>query len=843
MTPRLAPGAWRALLIWLVLMALGGLLAARARFVTDLSAFLPAAPTAEQRVLLDQLRDGVSSRLVLIGLRGATPERRAAASRALADTLRASGDFDAVHNGDHGNERAVGELLFAHRYLLSPGVDADRFTVDGLRAGIDDTLSLLGTPAGSLIKPILQRDPTGETVRLAEAMSGGNSPRSEAGVWASRTHPRALLIATTRVAGSDLDGQQRALDRVRSAFAEVAASGSTGIEPLSLELTGPGSFGVAARSQIKGEIERLATLGTLAMLGLLLLAFGSLPALGLALLPVASGVVAGMAAVGLVHGQIHGITLGFGTTLIGEAVDYAIYYLVQARAGVDARAAAAGGGRLAEPGWRTWLGVSWPTVKLGLYTSLAGFAALMASGFSGLAQLGLFSMAGLVAATLTTRFLLVRLAPDGAPGVGQRRLLAAITARGVAIMPSLRWPLLLVSLGAALLLAFGPSPWRAGLSALSPVPAAAVALDADLRGDLGAADSGSLVAVEADSEAQALERAEAAGARLDALVDRGLLLGYTSPARLLPSPSAQRARQAALPDADTLSARLAQATAGGPLPAARLQGFVADVQTQRTVAPLTSADLAGTPLASALTAQLVVAPAQQALPTQAGGASAAGPAASPLSGPQRWTALISLQLPDAAGADIRGPVQQALAGLPGTRLVQIQPELAALYAHYLVEARWQASIGALVVLALLAWHIKNLRRLARVVLPMLASVLLVLGGLTLAGQALGVLHLVGLLLVVAVGSNYALFFDHLGEQADAGLWPAGHPPDQTRNDTLASLLLANLTTVVSFGLLATSSVGALSAIGQVVAPGALLALLLSAAFMAPARRGRGSGPA
>jgi hypothetical protein len=102
-----------------------------------------------------------------------------------------------------------------------------------------------------------------------------------------------------------------------------------------------------------------------------------------------------------------------------------------------------------------------------------------------------------------------------------------------------------------------------------------------------------------------------------------------------------------------------------------------------------------------------------------------------------------------------------------------------------------------------------------------------------------------------------LFFDHLGQQAgrQTGRQPgqqtaqqsdhqprggpglADQPPDHTRNDTLASLLLANLTTVVSFGLLASSSVGALSAIGQVVAPGALLALLLSASFMAPRRAG------
>ena len=89
---------------------------------------------------------------------------------------------------------------------------------------------------------------------------------------------------------------------------------------------------------------------------------------------------------------------------------------------------------------------------------------------------------------------------------------------------------------------------------------------------------------------------------------------------------------------------------------------------------------------------------------------------------------------------------------------------------------------------------------------------------------LGILHLVGLLLVVAVGSNYALFFDQLRETGRAD------------EDTLASLLLANLTTVVSFALIAISDIPALSAIGRVVAPGALLALLLSAAFARAAPR-------
>jgi predicted exporter len=777
--------AWRsaALWLWLALLLLAAWLCSRATYVADLSAFLPAAPTAEQRVLLAQLKNGATARVLLIGLRGGTAEQRAAASRQLATALRTRAEFEAVHNGDNAAQAATGEFLFERRYLLSPAVTPQRFSVEGLREGLADTLALLGTPAGALVKPLLWRDPTAETVRMAEAMLPASAPRVEHGVWVSREQPRAVLVASVRADGADLDGQAAAQALVRTQFAALAAP------QLTLELSGPGVFGVESRARIQGEVERLATLGSVAMLLLLLIAFGSLKALGLALLPVLSGVLAGIVAVSLGFGQVHGLTLGFGTTLIGEAVDYAIYYLVQARAA----------------GHTGWLRDSWPTVRLGLWTSLAGFAALAASGFAGLAQLGLFSISGLVAAALTTRFVLPLLAPDGSAGLGLRRVLGRAIGRLALQLPRWRVPLALLTLAGAVLLVWLPSPWRGTLASLSPVSAEALALDASLRADLGAAEAGTLVAIEAPDEASALTRAEQAGARLDALVEQGLLLGYDSPARLLPSPATQLARRAALPDAGALRERLAQAAAGGPLPAARMAAFIDDVQRQRTLAPMTLADLQKTPLASAVQAQLTP------------------------GGPGRpWTVLLNLQLPPGGPALDVARLRQALHDLPETRVVQIQPELNAIYSHYLGQARWQALLGAVAVLLLLAWHLRSLRRWWQVLLPLIASVTLVLAGLTLAGGALGVLHLVGLLLVVAVGSNYALFFDYMQDRAD---------PD---DDTLASLLMANLTTVVSFGLLATSQVPALSAVGQTVAPGALLGLLLSAAFMP--RRGHGAAP-
>lgn len=774
-----SPAPW----IWIAAMAVGLWLCLRATYVADLSAFLPSAPTGEQRVLMAQLKNGATGRVLMIGLRDGTPEARADASRRLAAALRANEAFASVNNGEDGNDEALGRVLFARRYLLSPGVAPQRFTVEGLRDGIDETVGLLGTPAGARIKPILFRDPTGEVVRMAEAMVPAAAPRVQDGVWVSRTEPRALLVATTRADGADLDAQQAAQDFVRSRFAALGASG------VRLELTGPAVFAVESRATIKGEVERLAMWGTVAMVVLLVIAFGSLRPLALATLPVASGVVAGIVATDLFAGQVHGLTLGFGTTLIGEAVDYGIYYLVQART--------LGRGR--------WLREQWPTVRLGLWTSVAGFAALAISGWGGLAQLGVFAVSGLLAAALTTRYLLPALAPQGSPGTGLRDRLAGATLAATRALPRARVPLLALTAAAVVALVVLPSPWRGSLAALSPVPQQALALDASLRADLGAADAGVLVAVEAADEASVLAAAERVGQRIDPLVRAGQLASYQTPARIVPSPATQLARRAALPEAQVLKERLAAATRDGPLPAAKLAPFVADVEAQRQAAPLTRADLQGTPLAAAVDAQLM--PGQDGAP---------------------WTALLLLQAAPGRALPL-AELRQAIADQPHARVVQVQPELDRLYAGYLREARWQAAAGALAVFALLAWHLRSLRRLAGVLLPLVASVVLVLAGLTLAGTALGVLHLVGLLLVAAIGSNYALFFDQLRERGAADA------------DTLASLLMANLTTVVSFALLATARVPALAAVGDTVAPGTLLSLLLAAAFTRPSPRGA-TGP-
>ena len=401
------------LLLWAALMALAAWQITRSTFTADLSAFLPATADAQQRVLIDQIKGGAPARTLFIGIEGGDAAQRTAASKQLAAALRASGRFDQVSNGENDAWAAVGTWMFERRYLLSPAITPERFTADGLREGIEDTLSMLGTPGGNSLKGLLEQDPTGEVQRIAESMIPVRAPRTDDGVWVARDGegqaPRALMLAGIRADGADLDAQQAAIGSLRAAFASVQAQ----TPGLRLLVSGAPVFSVDSRAQIEGEIQWLAITGTLMMSALLLLAFASPLALGVALLPVATGVVLGIVTVSLVFGNVHGVTLGFGATLIGEGVDYAIYYLIQA------------GGRTPRDGtgWRRWLAGGWPTVRLGLLTSLCGFAALLFSGFPGLQQLGVFSLAGLAGAVLATRFLLPVLMPDGARGMGLRHVM------------------------------------------------------------------------------------------------------------------------------------------------------------------------------------------------------------------------------------------------------------------------------------------------------------------------------------------------------------------------------------------------------------------------------------
>lgn len=772
------PSVRTAIVLWLVFVVSCGIVISRSQFTTDLSAFFPRSPTPAQQLLLDQIRDGLASRLILVGIEGADAPARAILSKKMALRLRADAAFISINNGEPVNTARDQAFLFDHRYLLSPAVTPQRFSVDGLHAALEDSIDLLSSSAGLLVKSLLPRDPTGEMVQLLGQFDSGSRPRMIDGAWASRDGARALLVLQTRASGADIDAQQEAMAAIRKAFDE--ASGAT--PAARLLMTGPGVFSVTSRDTIKSQVSRLSALSFLLIAVLLLLVYRSFTALVLGFLPVITGVLAGIAAVSLGFGAVHGITLGFGTALIGEAVDYSIYLFVQSGRGSANR--------------RHWIRQFWPTIRLGVLTSLCGFAALLLSGFPGLAQLGLYAIAGLAAAAMVTRFVLPHLLPENfhirdASATG--RLLSRLLRCAAALRPA---AVMLLLAACTVLFMHRGDLWNDSISSLSPVSRAEVELDAKLRADAGAPDVRYLVVVSGASQEAALQSAERASALLQKLVDQGELAGFESPSRYLPSIATQQSRHASLPPPDLLEARLAQAVQGLPVRAQLFAPFLVDVAAARSRPLLQAADLERTSMGMAVAALLI----------QRDG---------------HWSALLPLTAPKGAGINA-GQIQAALQGadLADVLFVDLKAESDRLYSGYLHEAITLSLGGVLAIIVLLLLVFRSFTRTARIIVPLLAAIITVTAGLALFGQQLIILHLVGLLLVAAVGSNYALFFD----RAEGATSPVSLP------GTLTSMLFANLTTVAGFGLLAFSSVPILQAMGVTVAPGVVLALIYAAIF-------------
>ena len=763
------------LAIWLATLLACAMVIAQTRFVADMTAFMPRDPSERQQLLIDQLHDGIIARLILIGIEGGDATERARLSNELAAKLHETNMFVGVQNGGDASQENDRAYFFDNRYLLSPGVTPERFTSEGLHTSIANTIEGLSSNSGLILKQLLPRDPTGETLQLLEQFAGASQPRSIEGAWASRDGKRALLMAHTRAAGSDTDAQSQTLHTIQQVFDQLPGRNAE----TRLVMSGASVFSVSSRNTILGEVSRLATASLVLVICLLLVVYRSVTLLALGLLPVVTGALVGIAAVSLGFGHVHGLTLGFGTTLIGEAVDYSIYFFIQ-RSGISNPVN------------------FWRTIWLGTLTSIAGFAVLLFSGFPGLAQLGLYSISGLIAAVLVTRFVLPVLKPQH---VALRDLSKAgvVLDRVIGSAARLRWLVAVLTLAAlAAILLHSGEIWNSQLSALSPLSKAEQQLDVELRGDIGASDMRYMAALTAPNSEMALQSAEQAGVVLQELVKNNIIGGYNSPALVLPSAALQRARQTALPDAEQARLRLNESLKDIPIKPERLQGFLTDVQAARARQPLLRADMNGTSVALLVDSMLVKRDKDYLvlMPLRATGE---GPAGN----------TIDLAKVNAA---------LNFKGLSNIVVIDLFEESINLFDSYRHEALLLSGLGCLIIMVLLFAALRSLSRTLRVVAPLVCAVLCVTAVLLLSGIQLTILHLIGLLLVVAVGSNYALFFDR-GAMTDS---------ETGRHQTQISLIVANLTTVGCFGLLGLSKVPVLAAVGSTVGPGAFLALVFAA---------------
>lgn len=777
-------------ILWLIFFLLCSWIIFNADYRTDLSIFLPSEPNQKEVMLLGQLQNGAANRILLIGIEGSDTASLAQIGKSFAGNLRNNVTFSHVLNNQNLTDPVEQELIYTYRYLLSSNTSAELYTSQSLATVIYGNLMELSA-SDIFSKSLFMRDPTGELIALINRLKPMKSPRIIDGQWFSDSGERALLLVQLASAGTDIKSQEAALQLMQNGFKEVVKSfkrqsreNVQKTENIKILISGPASFAVSTQNIIKEEASRLSSLGLLLIIAILLYVFRNLKLLFVGLLPVFSGVIAGIAAVNLSFGSIHLMTIGFGITLIGESIDYSIYFLLQrsqTKENSDTNTS------------------FWRTVSLGVLTSICGFSTMLFSGFTGLMQLAVFSISGLLVAILCTRWILPTLLPEqlciyDLNPVGS--WLRQITKK----VHNFRYLVWFLTLGAVLLIGSRQDYlWSYELNDLSPIPSVLLDLDGELRVDMDAADVRHMLLLQGKTEEQVLQRCEQFLKRLDELVAQNLLGAYRAPCVYLPSQAKQIQRQQVLPDQKQLKQMLQEAHHALPISVQNLQGFVEDVAKSKTLPLLRADKLENSTLGMTLGVTLYAVKVGE----------------DPI-----YHALIQLQAPlqDGKVENINHEMLKAkLLDLLDEQsvLLDLKDDFNSIYKTYLNKILKYSAAGFIAIIFLLLIALRSLQKTFFVILPLVCAILFVVAFLHLLGSQLNLLNIIGLLLVFAVGSNYALFFS-----------------SSQSNMTMASLLLATTTTIIGYGVLIFSQIPVLQTIGITVGTGVFLALVFSA-LMAP----------
>jgi predicted exporter len=753
-------------LLWLALLAGAGLVIHHSlRISGDLRLFMPTPHDAVGRLLLQEVSEGPASKLLLLSIQGAPPEALAATSQKLAAALRADPAFGFVSDGEQRLDM-VPDALLPYRYLLSPTLDTEHLDADYLRDQLQQREQDLASPAGTLLTPLLPRDPTLELIKVLESWEPAHQAQQLFDVWFNPAGNAALLIVQTQGAGFDPRGQQTAIEKLRQHFSEVR-----GTAAMQLTVSGPGAFAVIMQGRSEADARVAAVCDSVGMVLLMLVAYRSIRRVFLGALPLATAGVCGLGAVAALFSSVHGITIAFGFTLTGVALDYPIYLFSNEQPGVRPLEVA-----------RT----VWPTLATAVAAVCIAYLAFLVSGVLGLAQLAAFNIAGLAAAGLCARYLLPRLLPMGVRDHGTGVLPTALV-NFTTRLPAMPWlaPVVAV-IGLAVVFGVRTPWWDNDLGHLTPVPEPLLREYGALQQALGSPDVRYLLALQAATPDQLLVQEEALSKRLDGLAAQKVIGGYDLASRYLPSAAVQRRRQAALPDAATLKDSLAKAAAGMAFKPDLFVPFLADVARARTLPPLSVDTVAGTPLALTVGALLQ---------SREGG----------------WTGLVTF-------TDVQQPQQLAAlaAGSHGTiqmlDLLQAAEDLVANQRQRIL-ASMAAAFGLLIIVV--AVTCRSLRRMVRVVTPMALSTLTTLAILHASGVALNLFHLIALVLAAGLGLDYGLFLERAGRE------PAAH-----RRAVHAVTICATAACVV-FAVLGSSTLPVLRSIGVTVVLGVASNFVLS----------------
>ena len=534
-------------------------------------------------------------------------------------------------------------------------------------------------------------------------------------------------------------------------------------------VAGAAIFAAAGRASGEAESRWMSILGAALTLTLALAVFRRLRVLLIAL-PMACGLLGGLAATVALCGNAHLLTLVIGSSLIGLLLDFPLHWL----------------GKSTLPGWQPYaaLAALRRPFFISLLITLAGYAFLLATPLPILRQTAVFALVALPLAWLTTLWTL--------PPLFRHYLLRAnphFAAGAVAVgrsLQRLRQRRLLVPAAFIVALLLWHSDWQDDIRQWISLPPHWLQ-QAQAAAQIGGVEpAAQQFLIHAPDDDTLLQRDAALAARLENAKAGGALQDYSAISQWVWRHDEQQAM--------TVSLRAL---------ASRPEAWQA----------LTDAGVASDTIAAAL--RMVAAP-----PVQTVAAQLANPLAA------RWQGLyVGRQDADSAvysSVALYGvrdsAALAALADGDGIRYLDRRARLNALFATTRSEALWLKLASYLVAFIILRAAAFSPRDSLKILAVPLAAAVLTVAVFSALGLPLSLFAAFGLLLTSALGVDYAVYAQSVGS------------PATTR---FCGMLLAALTTVMSFGILAFSSTPAVAAFGLCVALGIAFSLALATWLLPP----------
>ncbi len=433
-------------------------------------------------------------------------------------------------------QKQIGKFQFGYRHHLISENDRAQLLNGNYQYFSDEVIQQIYSPFSGGLVDLLKIDPMLLSYRfgLSQNTQSDGSSNDIQGIKLNGQYlianedDRSHVLVTAKLMGSPFDQQtQKDISLLLSTLEQQWQKYTTGNQQYSkpeLIKTGAMFYASYGYQVARDEISTIGLGSLMLVIGLVVIAFFSIRPIILVSVALFFGISSGFTLVHIFFGHVHLLTVVFGASLIGVAVDYAFHYF-----------------SVEESSSRmTRLSQIFPAISLGLLSSVIGYLSLMTTPFPGLQQMAVFCVVGLIGAYLTVVL-----------------LFPIIKLKNHTPSFLLKFCQMILNFGAT---RFSTALWR--LATLLPLVAAIVFFNQSLGNDdirqfqtlndelknseqtikrvVNAPAANQFYLVKAKSADSLLVQLEKTTQHLDGLIDRGIIDDYQSISQWLPSIQQQK---------------------------------------------------------------------------------------------------------------------------------------------------------------------------------------------------------------------------------------------------------------------------------------------------------------